>query len=176
MKMPYYILHGLEGFPEENWFPWLKSKLEAKGEIVIVPEFPNSSHPQLSEWMETLKQEVAEHGEGIMTGHSLGGVLAMRYLQQGGFPYKIILVATPYAQLSDIPQISNFLERPPHFKDIDKETLQRVDFQVIHSDDDPYVPAHHAKAWGELLGVEPILLHGKRHINSQEFPEILEYL
>ncbi len=26
-----FIFHGTEGYPEENWFPWLKEKLEAVG-------------------------------------------------------------------------------------------------------------------------------------------------
>ena len=25
-----FIFHGTEGYPEENWFPWLKEKLEAE--------------------------------------------------------------------------------------------------------------------------------------------------
>ena len=35
-----FIIHGTEGYPEENWFPWLKKELEQKGHIVFVPQFP----------------------------------------------------------------------------------------------------------------------------------------
>ncbi len=35
-----FIFHGSSGYPEENWFPWLKQKLEDKGLEVFVPKFP----------------------------------------------------------------------------------------------------------------------------------------
>ena len=73
MKMPYYILHGFGGYPKENWFSWLKQKLEAKGETVIIPKLPNADMPQLSEWLDAFRKEVDKHGEGIIIGHSLGG-------------------------------------------------------------------------------------------------------
>jgi predicted alpha/beta-fold hydrolase len=38
-----FIFHGTEGHPKENWFPWLKSELEAKDYNVIVPQFRFSS-------------------------------------------------------------------------------------------------------------------------------------
>ena len=40
MSTNVFIFHGTEGYPEENWFPWLKEKLEAKGYKVFVPQFP----------------------------------------------------------------------------------------------------------------------------------------
>ena len=32
------VIHGTEGYPEENWFPWLKKELEQKDYIVSVPQ------------------------------------------------------------------------------------------------------------------------------------------
>ncbi|MBU4141279.1 hypothetical protein KKE99_00155, partial [Patescibacteria group bacterium] len=29
-----FIIHGWEGAPESNWFPWLKKQLEKQGEIL----------------------------------------------------------------------------------------------------------------------------------------------
>jgi len=103
----------------------------------------------------------------------------MHYLLQGGFPCKIILVATPFAPLEEIPEIGNFFEPLPHLdysKATHKESFNRVKFVVFHSDDDPYVPLRHGKGWGKMLKVDPIILHNERHINLPEFPEILEYL
>lgn len=38
--MKYFILHGSFGSKDGNWFPWLKEKLEEKGEEVILPQMP----------------------------------------------------------------------------------------------------------------------------------------
>ena len=46
-----FIIHGWEGFPEEGWFPWLKSELEAKGFEVFVPQLPESSNPRILNWV-----------------------------------------------------------------------------------------------------------------------------
>ena len=54
--MNFIIVHGIQGSPEENWFPWLKKELELSGCNVFVPQFPNPQKPVLSEWLETLDQ------------------------------------------------------------------------------------------------------------------------
>src|SRR3989338_4142675 len=36
-----FIFHGTGGYPEENWFPWLKKELEELECKVIIPKFPS---------------------------------------------------------------------------------------------------------------------------------------
>ncbi|HEX7368323.1 MAG TPA: hypothetical protein VF261_01550 [Candidatus Saccharimonadales bacterium] len=31
------ILHGTDGTPESNWFPWLKQEFEGQGRVAWVP-------------------------------------------------------------------------------------------------------------------------------------------
>jgi hypothetical protein len=38
--MKVLILHGSFGSPSENWFPWLKLKLEELGHRVLTPQMP----------------------------------------------------------------------------------------------------------------------------------------
>ncbi|MDP2709508.1 MAG: alpha/beta hydrolase [bacterium] len=73
-----FIFHGTEGHPKENWFPWLKEKLENIGHKVFVPQFPSPPVVSASAaaWFEVLKgydQYINE--DTILIGHSLGGVL-----------------------------------------------------------------------------------------------------
>ncbi|MCD6229864.1 MAG: alpha/beta hydrolase [Candidatus Diapherotrites archaeon] len=51
-----FIIHGWEGFPEEGWFPWLKQQLENNGFTVCVPEMPDTKHPKINEWVNTIKK------------------------------------------------------------------------------------------------------------------------
>ena len=52
-----FIFHGTEGYPEENWFPWLKEKLENKGYKVFVPQFPSPPvvPTKIAEWFDVIK-------------------------------------------------------------------------------------------------------------------------
>jgi len=76
MKNNVFIFHGTEGYPEENWFPWMKEKLKAKGCKVIVPQFPTPPivPAKVSEWFDVLKEYEKDINEDtILIGHSLGG-------------------------------------------------------------------------------------------------------
>ena len=66
MKSNIFIFHGTEGHPQENWFPWLKGKLEAKGCKVFVPQFPTPPvvPAKISEWFDVLK-EYEKHIAGM---------------------------------------------------------------------------------------------------------------
>ncbi|OGB74058.1 hypothetical protein A2V68_02390 [candidate division Kazan bacterium RBG_13_50_9] len=174
-KSPYYILHGYNGHANENWFPWLKAELEKRGEEVVVPDFPEAGFPALEKWLTLLKDEVKKHGEGVLIGHSLGGALAMRYLESGGHPKKIVLAAAPFGELPEFPQINGFLSKP--FVLSNKQIFD-TEFLIFYtaSDDDPYVPPEHVQDWAKLTGVKPILLENKGHFNQETFPEILDYL
>lgn len=50
-----FIFHGAGGHPEENWFPWLKRELEAKGLEVFVPKFPTPEGEGLEAWLKVLE-------------------------------------------------------------------------------------------------------------------------
>ena len=45
-----FIFHGTGGYPEENWFPWLKRELESLDYKVIVPQFPTPENQTLENW------------------------------------------------------------------------------------------------------------------------------
>jgi len=51
-----FIFHGVNGSPEENWFPWLKGKLEADGHKVFVPQFPTPKNQTLDNWLKVLSE------------------------------------------------------------------------------------------------------------------------
>src|SRR3989344_4951066 len=94
-----FIFHGTEGYPEENWFPWLKEKVKAKGRKVFVPQFPSPPvvASKISEWFEVLKNYEQYIDENtILVGHSLGGVFTLRILEKLEHPVKAAcFVGTP---------------------------------------------------------------------------------
>ena len=46
-----FLIHGWEGYPEEEWFPWLKKELKNRGFQVQVPAMPNPEYPKIEKWV-----------------------------------------------------------------------------------------------------------------------------
>jgi predicted alpha/beta hydrolase family esterase len=61
-----YIIHGWEGSPTNNWFPWLKGELESKGFEVIVPSMPEPESPHKLPWTKTLQDLIPDPDENVI--------------------------------------------------------------------------------------------------------------
>jgi len=176
-----FIFHGTEGYPEENWFPWLKKELEAKGCKVFVPQFPSPPivPAKISEWFEVLKKYESEINENtIIIGHSLGGVFALRVLEQLKHPVRaVFLVGTPIG----VKPIANY-DRDNSFSgfDFDWTAIKNNSkhFTVYHSDNDPYVSLGNGEQLAKELGVELSFVPNAGHFNAKagylSFPDLLE--
>lgn len=80
-----FIIHGSYGYPEENWFPWLKSELEKLGHRVFVPKFPiptnNNEEHKLNLWLKEFeKYRQYLNKETIIIAHSRGCSFAFQML------------------------------------------------------------------------------------------------
>ena len=172
------IIHGTEGYPEENWFPWLKNELGQRGYDVSVPQFPSPPivPAKISEWWEVLKNyEIDE--DTILVGHSLGGVFTLRILEKlersvrGAF-----LTGTPVGE-----KPIKFYDRDVAFSgfdfDWDKIKQNAKHFVVFQSDDDPYVGLKNGEVLADKLGVKLNFIPNAGHFNAKagytKFPELL---
>ena len=181
MKNNVFIFHGTEGYPEENWFPWMKEQLEAKGCKVIVPQFPSppAVPAKISEWFKVLKNYEQYINENtILIGHSLGGVFALRLLEQLKHPVRaVFFVGTPIG----IKPIANY-DRDNGFSgfDFNWPTIQSNSkhFDVFQSDNDPYVSLGNGKQLAKELGVELTFIPNAGHFNKNagylSFPNLLK--
>ena len=181
MKNNVFIFHGTEGYPEENWFPWMKEQLEAKGCKVIVPQFPSPPivPAKISEWFEVLKNYEQYIDENtILIGHSLGGVFTLRLLEQLKHSVRaVFLVGTPIG----VKPIANY-DRDKSFSgfDFNWSTIQSNSkhFDVFQSDNDPYVSLGNGKQLAKELGVELTFIPNAGHFNKSAayltFPDLLE--
>ena len=172
MNSVVYILHGLGADSHANWFPWLKRELKNKGYIVAVPDFPRASVPKLNEWLAVLRSVIGQYGEGILIGHSLGGLLAVQYLLSGGTSPKVILAATPYAKFPLAPEIDEFF--PP--KQALFEIKNLTEFIVLQSDNDPYLSPDDGTKWTQALGGKLVTLPRLGHLTVEKLPEICSLL
>ncbi|NOS67566.1 MAG: hypothetical protein HOO67_04350 [Candidatus Peribacteraceae bacterium] len=172
-----FIFHGTAGYPEENWFPWLKSEMEQHGFDVVIPQFPTPENQTLEAWFDVFRKfESLVDDETTIVGHSLGGAFLLRLLEK--IPVKIAvacLVAAPVG----IPGTKNwetdkaFVELPFDWKAIQQHAEK---FLVFHSDDDPYVPLTNGEEAARQLNVPLHFIPNAGHFNKAagyiEFPQL----
>src|SRR3989338_9693197 len=84
------IIHGIGGHAGIHWQKWLHDELIKSGFNVLMPNLPNSDHPDRKEWLKIIKVKVKgiDPQELIIVGHSLGVTTALDLL--GGIDRKII--------------------------------------------------------------------------------------
>jgi len=162
-----FIFHGTAGYPEENWFPWLKRNLEALGCKVVVPQFPTPKNQSPENWFNVFEKYKKDFTpDTILIGHSLGGTFLLRLLEKSDIKIKAsFLVAAPIGvqpiknYLTDKP----FLDQPFNWKKI-KEHCQK--FFVFHSDNDHFVPLGNGEQLAKNLGTKLIFISGCGHFNK----------
>jgi len=170
MQTTIFILHGTEGYPEENWFPWLKQELEQVGCKVFVPQFPSPPivPSKIDEWFDVLKDyEKYINEETIFIGHSLGGVFTLRILEKLNHSVRAaFFVGTPIG----IRPILNY-ERDSSFTGFsfnwDSIKNKADSFVVFQSDDDPYVSLGNGNELAKRLNVAMDFVPNAGHFNKK---------
>ncbi len=162
-----FIFHGADGNAKENWFPWLKEKLEEEGHAVIVPSFPNSDEPKLNEWLEHLKKYKEQINEdSILIGHSLGAAFALRLLEQRSIDIKAcFLVSAVWDVMNNEydEKTTSFIEGRFNWELLKKKAKH---FEVIHSNNDPYIALEKAEVLADKLNVPVSLVQDAGHFNN----------
>ncbi len=170
MKRNIFIFHGTEGYPEENWFPWLKGQLEARGHQVFVPQFPSPPvvPAKITEWFDVLKDYDRYIDEGaILIGHSLGGVFTLRILEKVSHPiYAAAFIGTPIG----VKPILNY-DRDSAFSGFSFNwpaiKAKANNFIVFQSDNDPYVSLGNGEQLAKELSVELSFVPNAGHFNAK---------
>jgi predicted alpha/beta hydrolase family esterase len=160
-----FIFHGIFGHPKENWYDWLKIKLEEKGHKVIVPKFPTPEDQTLENWMKVLfEYKEFINKDSIFIGHSLGVAFALSVLEE-------IKINKAYFISGFIGKIGNEFDpinAPLVGKDFKWDLIKSNcnSFTMIHSDTDPYVKIEKAIEIATHLEVNIILVPNAGHFNE----------
>lgn len=167
------LVHGYNSSPEMNYNPWLAKELRDRGFEVIAPKLPMEGELEPIACIEALIKAVGRLDENtIIIGHSLGGVLALRYLEAAeaaSTPRAVILVGAPWQAKSEKIR-SMFLT------DFDFDVLmwKAKEFVVVHDEQDALVPFDHAVKYQKMLGAEIVKTTGNDHFMNAEYPVLLE--
>lgn len=182
------ILHGAGNNSSGNWFPWLKQTLEGKGYKVWAPDLPNSDHPDMDQWTQTIfsNKDWLFDSDSIIIGHSAGATLILGVLERlpGNIKIKKAILVAPFVELGTLPQYFKYkklmLKGPFNWEKIKKSSKE---FLFIHSDNDKYqCGLDQGKILQRNLGGKLIVKKGEGHFNLEvnekyrQFPELLEYI
>lgn len=167
------LIHGYNSSPTENFHPWLARELKDRGFEVIAPKLPLEGEVESVACIESLVKAVGRLDEQtIILGHSLGGVLALRYLEAAEaatIPRACILVGSPWQTKSEKIRglfLSEF--------DYDVVTWKAREFVIVHDKEDKLVPFDHAEKYARMLQAELIATSGNDHFMEKEYPILLE--
>lgn len=176
------ILHGTDGEPTHNWFPWLRRELEAQGYKVWVPQLPDADRPDIGRYNAFLFSQGWEFdADTVLIGHSSGAVAILGLIE--ALPDRVqintaILVGAFTGHL-DREELKG-MDKP---FDFEKLRTRAKRFVLVHSDNDRYCPLAHAEFLAEKLGGELIVKPGQDHFSVgtageqyREFPLLLEIL
>lgn len=169
------IIHGWDGYPEECWFPWLKTELEAKGFNVYIPQLPHPDQPLIEDWVPFIANQVVQpDAETFLVGHSTGCKAILIYLQSlptGSRIGGVILVGAWLKTLKTLDKeepgdqivARSWLAAPLHWEKIRSVNPKTIG---IYSDNDPYVDITESEMLKEKLGATIVIEHDKGHMGN----------
>ena len=179
------LLHGTDGSPDGNWFPWLRHQLEERGYQVWSPLLPENHTPNRHTYESFLKDSGWDYRDNLLIGHSSGATTALNLLSTAWFPRvrQTILVGTflnerllPGVDWYEPGQFDNLF--PDNGFDRERLHSKSESFLFLHGDNDPYCALSDAKQLASSLGADMVTIHNGQHLSSNrtELPELLPYL
>ncbi len=191
--MTYLILHGSFGSPEENWFPWLKLKLEEKGHKVYLPKLPvddfdnfkpeNKPIQNLESWLHAVHpilKEIIESADDLtIIAHSISPAFVLSLMQaEPKLKLKKLIAVAPFLHHGEASKIWQIEKVNDSFLNAAEELISdpaglntvksRIgETIVIYSDNDPYVNPGESIEYSELLDARPVEIKGGGHFNTE---------
>jgi leucyl-tRNA synthetase len=174
----YILLHGYDGSPEKNFFPWLRRELTRKGFSFVAPQLPNPQNPTEEEQVNYVLRNFQFDERTVLFGHSLGAVVALKVLEKLERPIAGVVLAAGFLE----PKFKDGWKAPftDTFKwEFDFEKIRKnIGFVSILSDlNDDGVPVEQGKLLHEKLDGRLIeTIAQKPHFDADEEPDILQTL
>lgn len=169
------ILHGTDGNPEANWFPWLKQQLEEQGYEVWVPLLPENHTPNREVYNNFLFNSGWDFTNNIIIGHSAGAVSILNMLMDDRCPHiKLGAMVGAWSHMQDtdldIDQFKHLF--PPEGFDFPLIKSKADKLVFLHGDNDPLCPLAQARWLAEQLDSEITIVPYAGHFYGKDWHEI----
>lgn len=157
-----------------GWRPWLKSKLEAEGYEVWLPELPENDTPNRQVYGDFLFGQGWDFTDNIVVGHSSGAVEVLNLLDDERMPHIRLGVCVaawkgglPHGYDEATNPFTNFF--PPDGFDFERIKSNADHIAFMHSDHDPYCPPEDAVYLADKLAAELKIFHTNYGNNADHF-------
>ena len=201
--MNFLIVHGVEGYPEKNWYGAMARWLTARGHNVIMPQFPTRvplDEPFSPKFPDGVPQELTSYDgqtlpvwlriakgalkdwdpeETILIGHSLGGALVYNLVAELGQekPFRAAFLIAPVGGALDCVNID-----PSFYANTDwaKAKSGAKEYKIFGCPTDAVIPFKQTVGLSQKLGAELIKIENAGHINGDsgyhDLPHLWTYL
>lgn len=152
------ILHGLSGSSYPHWQAQLAIDLIKDDYVVSFPELPNKNSPNLQEWKDFVKNEIAHFNPNIVVCHSLANILWFHLCEELDiFLDKLMLVAP--VRDEKLKEAQSFFPYPR------SKNLRAKEIIMAASTNDPYMSLEEAIKLQSELNIGMKIMQDAGHIN-----------
>ncbi|MCI1975473.1 MAG: alpha/beta hydrolase [Limosilactobacillus sp.] len=171
-----YLIHGTST-RDDDWFPWLEKAAQPDFAIDRL-WLPDPFNPNKDEWQQAIDEQIKPADEITLISHSLGGIAALRYVEQHSIiKANLLLVGVFDKPLPAYPQLDTFMDPQPNYQQITPKIGKAT---IITAKDDPIAPYQNAIEIAHKLNAKLIVQeHGGHFLSSDgytEFPLALKEL
>jgi len=174
----FIILHGKHGTSKRNFIPWLKASLEKKGYEVQTPDMPNTEEPNDIEQADFVQKNCKLDDSTVILGHSFGGIIALRLLEQGIKVHGVVFAATPMSgKFLDGKVRTTVAAAIDRGFDFEKIKQQANYFKILVDSTDTVVRLQDGEILaGKLNSLKQSFVGSEPHFCGAEEPAILDAL
>lgn len=173
-KNNYVVLPGYSSDENENFYPWLVGELSVDGSLAKTVVYKSPLEHAEPEIIDDLSTRVSLDENTVLVGHSLGGVMALKLLEQSGVKIaKLVLVAS-FANPRFKDKARAFEDKLSWNFDFEKIKQNAREIIVLSDSTDHIVPEDSAVELSEKLNARMVSFEAVApHIKGEEEPEVL---
>ncbi len=162
------LFHGMDATSEDQWLPYIKGEMEAKGWRVDAPNIPDSANPDLEGWIKYINEQVEFTSESVLIGHSAGCPLIISLLERSNVPIKKAILVAGF--IEDIGHaVAPLIQQSYDWGKIKGNAKQ---FYFVNSDNDPYnCNDKQGRLMLDHVGGTQIIMAGEGHFGTSEFDQ-----
>lgn len=175
------FIHGWTASSDTDFYPPLKTELDALGKRYIIPDLPGGRYPHANEWLSVIHESVKrETGPFVIVGHSLGTRAALLYIERYMPQVRALFLIAAFANRLENAKRRGGEVYPDfftHLVDIGKIKSCVQESYVLHSRDDHSIPLEQGTEIANDLGARLIVQEDRDHFSDpRNAPYILSVL